>query len=206
MTHARIAIVLGHPDPASFNAALADAYAEGASTHAAVDRITLAQLAFDPILRAGYGGEQPLEPDLLAARATLEAAAHVAWVFPTWWAGPPALVKGFVDRCFLPGWAFRYREGSSLVEPLLGPRSARLITTMDSPAWWYWLWHRGAVHASTVNATLRFSGFGPVRRSVAYSVRSMSPADRARMLAKVRRAGAEDARRLPRRALSLSTT
>lgn len=45
----------------------------------------------------------------------------------------PALLKGFVDRVFLPGFAFRCREGLALRDRLIEGRSARRIVTMDAP-------------------------------------------------------------------------
>src|SRR5690606_33999396 len=139
---------------------------------------------------------QSLEPDLIAARAAIEAADHVAWFFPTWWAGPPALVKGFVDRTFLSGWAFRYREKNPLPEGLLRGRSARLVTTMDSPGFWYTLWHRRAVHRSMINATLKFVGFGPVTSTTLYRVRERSPAVLEQWIQRLEGIGREDGRQL----------
>ena len=152
-------VVLGHPNPQSFSHALGEAYAAGLTRAGLEVRfLRLCDLVFDPVLHAGFGREQPLEPDLQAARVQIETASLVAWFFPTWWAGPPALVKGFIERTFLPGWAFRYgppegaqtpryRAGSSLPVPLLSGRDARVVTSMDSPGWWYRLWHRRALHA-----------------------------------------------------------
>ena len=118
-----------------------------------VERFDLAALQFDPILRHGYRAEQPLEPDLVRVRAAIERADHLAWVFPTYWASPPTVVRGLVDRLLLPGWAFRF-DGHALPTGLLRGRSARVITTMDSPAWWYRLMLRSPIHHSFGRATL----------------------------------------------------
>ena len=91
-------VLLGHADPGSFNHRLAQAYADGfAATGGAVERLDLTALRFDPVLRHGYRADQPLEPDLRAARAAIERADHLVWVFPTYWAAPPAVVRGFVE-------------------------------------------------------------------------------------------------------------
>ena len=66
----RILILLGHPDANSLCAALASAYAEGASAAGAEVRwLRLGEMDFDPLLHAGYRDAQPLEPDLVAAQA-----------------------------------------------------------------------------------------------------------------------------------------
>ena len=192
-----VLVLLGHPDPQSFNGALADAYAAAAERAGArVELLRLVDLDFDPILRMGFRGEQPLEPDLVRARAAIEAADHVVWVFPTWWASAPALVRGFVDRVFLPGWAFRNHEGSSLPEKLLRGRSARIVTTMDAPRFWYVLAYRSALHHAFVTATLDYCGVGPVAKSTVYSVRNLDARARERAIARVAEEARADVARL----------
>lgn len=192
----RVLVVQAHPDPASFHAALADAYAAGASTAAAVEQISLAELDFDPVRRGGFQHPQELEPDLLRVRAAMEAADHVTWVFPTWWAGPPAQLKGLVDRAFTPGWAFRYDKGQTLPTGLLRGRSSRIVTAMDSPSWWYALAHRRSIHASFGTATLTFVGFAPVRATTIYGQRDLDAAACERAVERVRRDGERDAQKL----------
>lgn len=188
-------VVLGHPTPKSLSDALATAYTEGLKKAGReVKVLALRDLKFDPHLRAGFSGKQILEPDLKSAQDAILRAAHVAWFFPTWWAGPPALVKGFIDRVFLPGYAFSYRKGQALPDALLKGRSARVVTTMDSPSFWYQLWHRSAVHASVVNATLKFVGFGPVKSSTLYRQKDLSAEARRKFLRNVERLGELDGR------------
>lgn len=191
-------ILLGHADPASFNRAVATAYQEGfraAGGEAAL--VTLSDLRFDPVLRQGFRGEQALEPDLLELRARIEAADHLVWVFPTYWVSPPAVVRALVDRLFLPGWAFAYRPGKALPEGLLAGRSSRVLTTMDSPSWWYALWHYRAIHGSFVNGTLRFVGLAPVKLSAFHATRTSTAAQRERWLAEVRTTAVADHARCP---------
>ena len=104
----KILIINGHPDKESFNAALTEAYIKGASAQAntEVEVLYLADLTFDPILRYGYRKRTELEPDLLKAFELLKEADHTVWIYPTWWGGMPALLKGFIDRLFLPGFTF----------------------------------------------------------------------------------------------------
>lgn len=193
-----ILILQGHPDTQSFVAALAASYAEGATrAGASVRTIALVDLAFDPILRMGHHQAQPLEPDLEEAFAAIGAARHVVFAFPTWWAGPPALVKGFIDRVFLPGTTFRFDNGSALPTGLLAGRSARLLTTMDSPAAWYWWKHGRSLHRSFIDATLDFVGFSPIATRTVYSVRTLDAKARKRALEGAFADGSADARRLP---------
>ncbi|MFT5355677.1 MAG: NAD(P)H dehydrogenase (quinone) [Polyangiales bacterium] len=201
----RLLAILAHPSQESFNAALHAAYVEGAREFVQVDELDLSELDFDPLLRAGFDESQVLEPDLERARRHIERAQHVSWFFPTWWAATPALLKGFVDRTFLPGWAFRYEKGKALPTPLLAGRTGRVVTTMDSPGWWYRFWHRRSVHASFINATLRFVGFAKVRHTTLHGVRAMSEQKRRAAIETMKRRGVEDAKRLVARALKART-
>ena len=193
-----VLVIAGHPDSTSFSSALARAYAQAAENRGAtVTHIDLAKLQFDPILRRAYKAEQALEPDLVAAAAAIKAADHVAWFFPMWWGGAPALVKGFIDRVFTPGYAFRYRGRNQLPEKLLKGRSARLVSSMDSPLAWYALVLRRVLHASFARATLSFVGFSPIRTTMFYEMRFRSAVERERALDKVRRAAVSDVAGLP---------
>lgn len=167
-------IVVGHPDRESFCHALADRYQ--ASAEAAghtVRRINLGDLQFDPILHRGYREIQPLEPDLQAAQQALLWAERLVFVYPIWWGGMPALMKGFFDRVFLPGFAFKYRAGSSWWDRLLSGRSALCLVTMDAPPWYFRWVNRMPGHHQMRRTILEFCGirpvkiigFGPVRNS-----------------------------------------
>lgn len=186
-------IVTAHPNSGSFSRALADAYATGArSAGATVQTFDATELQFDPILRGAYTTPMPDEPDLARLRASIDGASHVAWFFPTWWAGLPAALKGLVDRLFLPKVSFIYEGG--LPKGLLKGRSTRYVATMDSPAAWYWLAHHDALGGSFGRGTLQFVGFGPVERTMVYSVRSLSAKQRTTWVSRLEVLGARDAR------------
>ena len=129
-----IVVLLGHPDARSFCGALAERYTEAARDAGhSVHLFRLGELDFDPVLRQGYRLHQPLEPDLQRIADSIRAADHLVLVYPVWWGGMPALLKGLIDRIFLPGFAFRYREGFALWDKLLGQASAHVIQTLDTP-------------------------------------------------------------------------
>lgn len=163
MAQQRILVILGHPAPASLCAGMARAYAEGAlDAGAEVRFLDVGQLAFDPLF-LGYGAAQPLEPDLAAAQADIRWAGHLVWVYPIWWGAMPALLKGFIDRTFLPGYAFKYRAGSPLWDRLLAGRSGELLVTMDSPPWYFRWVTRMPGHHQMKKAILEYCGIRPVR-------------------------------------------
>jgi NAD(P)H dehydrogenase (quinone) len=198
-----IAVILGHPDPASFCGALARAYAQGArGAGAVVQEINLGELTFDPILRHGYTRIQPLEPDLIAAQDTIVWADKLVFVYPTWWGSAPALLKGFVDRTFLPGFAFKYRDNSSLWDRLLTGRTARLLVTMDSPPWYYRWVARQPGHQMMRRAILGFCGIKSVRATVFGPVRRSSDQRRDRWLDRAAALGRKDVREVAKKAVT----
>ncbi len=71
----------------------------------------MVDLNFNPNLEFGYRQRTKLEPDLIDAIEKIKKADHIVWVFPMWWYGYPALLKGFIDRTFLPGITFDPIEG-----------------------------------------------------------------------------------------------
>ena len=170
----RILLILGTPKRDSLCHALAEAYSIGARGQGHVVRqLRLGELQFDPILREGFGQQQTLEPDLLEAQRQIHWAEHLVFVYPVWWGGVPALLKGFFDRTFLPGFAFKYRNRSQLWDKLLSGRTADLLVTLDTPPW-YFRWIYGApAHRQMVRTILGFCGiktrrlteFAPVRPS-----------------------------------------
>jgi putative NADPH-quinone reductase len=160
-----ILIINGHPDKESLCTELANSYKRGADSNKDIicDLIHLYDLDFDPILRYGYRQRTVLEPDLLKAQEAIMAADHLVFVYPTWWATFPALLKGFIDRVFLPGFAFKYRENSVFWDKLLKGKTARLIVTMDAPDWYYWLVNKSPGHNAMKKGTLEFCGVKPVK-------------------------------------------
>ena len=104
----KIVVINGHPDKESFCSALAEQYKIGAdSSKANCQLIHLADLEFSPNLKYGYRKRTELEPDLLMAWELIKEADHIVWVYPVWWGSLPAIMKGFIDRLFLPGFAFK---------------------------------------------------------------------------------------------------
>ncbi|MBQ1784123.1 MAG: NAD(P)H-dependent oxidoreductase [Gammaproteobacteria bacterium] len=182
----KVLVVLGHSCVDSLCAALATAYRQAAEQAGHEVRwLAVGQLQFDPLLHHGYGQPQELEPDLLAAQQAILWADHLLLVYPTWWGGMPALLKGFIDRVFLPGFAFKYRTGSSLWDKLLSGRSAQLLVTMDSPPWYYRFINHMPGHHQMKRTILEFCGIRPVQIHSFGPVRGSTPEQRQRWLSKV---------------------
>lgn len=185
-----ILIINGHPDKESYNYALSDAYAKGASkTNANVTLLNIAVLDFNPNLAHGYNQRTELEPDLLKAIDLLKAADHLVWVFPMWWYSYPALMKGFIDRTFLPEITYRNIPNKPFPEPLLKGKTARLIITADAPKWYNFLFMKQPAIQQLKYGTLQYCGVKPVKVSYIAPIRSSDEAFRTKWIAKITRLG-----------------
>jgi putative NADPH-quinone reductase len=102
-------------------------------------------------------------------------------------------LKGFIDRTFLPGFAFKYRENSKFWDRLLSGRSARLLVTMDTPGWYYRFVSRQPGHQMMRRTILGFSGVKPVRISTFGPVRGSGERARDQWLTRARALGQRDA-------------
>jgi putative NADPH-quinone reductase len=155
----RILVVLGHPASESFCGELASAYALSASAIGhEVKSLSLSKMAFNPTLQHGYKPVQELEPDLLDAQQAILWAEHLVFAYPNWWGSMPALLKGFIDRVFLPDFAFRYEPSANFPTKLLQGRTAELIVTMDTPPWYYRWFQQRPGHTQMRKTILGFCG------------------------------------------------
>lgn len=128
-------VVLCHPSADSLTAHLADHVM--ASLQAGGHDATLHDLyqeGYDPRLTA----------EEFAAYNTaihedaegLQSYQAMVLVFPTWWSGLPAMLKGWIDRSFLPGTAFVPDPINKTIRPRLTKlRHIMVITTLGGPAW-----------------------------------------------------------------------
>ncbi len=174
----RVLIINGHPDELSYTYSLTQAYERGAiEAGATVKHLVIGQLQFNPNLQFDYRQRIELEPDLLEALESIRWATHLVWVHPVWWGGLPALMKGFIDRLFLPGIAFKYRPGSVWWDKLFTGKTARIITTLDQPAWYYQVMFGNPSINQLKKSVLLLCGVKPVRVTYIGPVRS-STADR----------------------------
>ena len=133
-----ISLILGHPKPASLNHAFAEAVASALVKDGHQLRMhDLYRERFDPVLSAaetrGSASNDPLVE--LHCREATEAEGFVI-VHPNWWGQPPALLKGWIERVFRFGLAYRFDEATGPEGPALGLLSARaavVINTSDTP-------------------------------------------------------------------------
>ena len=134
----RILVILAHPDPGSFNHAIARAAVETlqANGHEMIYH-DLYREQFDPFL---WADEIPMDAalDSTIARCCeeLATAEGIVVVHPNWWGQPPAVMKGWIDRVFRPGVAYEFLEGDSgegVPIGLLKAEAALVFNTANTP-------------------------------------------------------------------------
>jgi putative NADPH-quinone reductase len=183
-----ILLILGHPSKNSFSNALLDAYKKGAESQGATCKtIYISDLKFDVNLSDGYknGEDMILEDDLLESQELIRWADHVVMAFPNWWGFMPAITKGFIDRIFLPGFAFKNHSGKIFPEKLLTGKSIRLLVTMDTPKWWFYLIYRASQYQILKKIVFGYVGFDPIKFSTFGFMRKSTDKQRKNWLRKV---------------------
>lgn len=182
----KIALINGHPNHESFNFVLAEAYKKGAENSGAeIKEIIIRDLDFNPNLQFGYQKRMDLEPDLLKAWEIIQWADHLVWVHPVWWGGLPAVTKGFIDRLFLPGLAFKYRENSVWWDKFLTGKTAHIITTIDQPGWYYRMFYGRPSINQLKKSTLEFCGVKPVKVTYIGIIKNSKEEQRQKWIEKV---------------------
>jgi NAD(P)H dehydrogenase (quinone) len=136
----RVLALHAHPAPDSFNRLLFDTAC--AALRRAGHEVTAVDLYGEDFRaemsaeeRAAYHSDRPIRGDDVERHAALVRAADMlVFVYPTWWMGLPAILKGWLDRVLVPGVAFHLDERTNRVRP--GLRHVQRIvgiTTYGSP-------------------------------------------------------------------------
>ena len=144
----RTLVVYCHPNPESFNAAVFRTVCQvlqgqpGVATDV-FRAFDLYAEGFDPVLSREERAAYIDNPALIEARVqkhvdAMRWAQHLVFVHPTWWYGPPAVLKGWLERVWLPGVAFKppAKKGQITEPGLRHIERLTVITTGGAPWWW----------------------------------------------------------------------
>jgi len=132
----RVLVVLCHPLRQSFTGAVLDQFTRGLGEAGHIAEVAdLYRERFDPVLsEADYAQFEgrPMPEDVLREQERVDGSDALVLIFPVWWYGMPAMLKGWLDRVFCAGWAYERRhdpEGS-----LLRPRPCTFLVSTGSSA------------------------------------------------------------------------
>jgi NAD(P)H dehydrogenase (quinone) len=132
----RTLIVIAHPDPDSFNQAIKTQLVAALNEQNHWVKVRdLYALEFNPVLSFdelkrydSQEGEVPI--DVKAEQDEILWADHLIFIYPTWWWSMPAVMKGYFDRVFVPGFAFEAVDQG--IKGLLEGKRAWIIQTTGS--------------------------------------------------------------------------
>lgn len=184
----RVLLILADTDKKSFCAVLKRAYIVGAKeAKAEIKELNLGDLKFDPVL---HNKEQPLEPCLKKAQEYIKWSNHIVFIYQDPWNSMPALLKGFIDRTFLPGFAFKYKSPNSLLwSKLLKKKSARLIIVSDKPRWYSYLYLNDPGINMMKRSILGFCGISPVRATFVGTIKKDTKEEKDEIIVKIIKLG-----------------
>ena len=133
-----ILVILAHPAPGSFNHAISRVVCETLieKGHPVIFHDLYGE-HFDPLLLAEEIPEKATVPESIRRYCEeLRTAGGIVIIHPNWWGQPPAILKGWVDRVFRPGVAYRFEEGDSgegVPMGLLNAKAALVLNTSNTP-------------------------------------------------------------------------
>lgn len=184
-----VLIVYAHPNPASFNRAILEVVDTTLRDHGHATRVRdlyamhcRAVLDGEDLLR-NWRGDLPA--DTRREQDAVRWAGGLVFVYPIWWFGPPAILKGWIDRVFTRRFAFDFGPGGMM--GLLTQEKALIINTLGGDAATYQRerWHELLVRPMA-EGVLGACGIRTVLHRAFYQVPTVSQAERQAMLEDVR--------------------
>ena len=130
----KVLVIIGHQRKGSFCHAIAETAVEElkAAGHDVIYH-DLYEGDFDPILpHDQIPNEAQRSPIVQKHCDELTAADGYVIVHPNWWAMPPAILKGWIDRVFCQGVAYEFGEAGAVIGHLEGKRAV-VFTTSNTP-------------------------------------------------------------------------
>jgi putative NADPH-quinone reductase len=133
----QISVILAHPNPKSFNHAIAKTAVETIKANGhKVCFHDLYKDKFDPLLHTKeIANEAKLPAKIKKHCEEIAAADGIVIVHPNWWGQPPAILKGWVDRVIRPDVAYKFLEGDSgegVPHGLLKAKAALVYNTSNT--------------------------------------------------------------------------
>ncbi|TWI82348.1 flavodoxin-like protein [Roseibium hamelinense] len=116
-----VLVVYCHPCPESFNATIRDIVLETLrSSGHSVRLLDLYEMGFDPVMnakerRSYHDSDKNTEPVRLHVEA-IKWCDGLVFVYPTWWFGLPAMLKGWLDRVWVPHATFEMPTATAAIQ------------------------------------------------------------------------------------------
>ncbi|MDX8364668.1 NAD(P)H-dependent oxidoreductase [Cytobacillus sp. Hm23] len=182
-------VIYAHPNPQSFNHAILETVVgrlEDQGNEVVVR--DLYALNFEPVLSgndfaAFQSGNTP--NDIQTEQEHVKWADVITLIYPIWWTGLPAILKGYIDRVFAYGFAYAVNEQGGY-EKLLAGKKAVVLNTIGHPEDYYeQIGMIGAMKQTTDNGIFDFVGIETLEHKFFGSVPSVDDNTRKQMLVDV---------------------
>jgi NAD(P)H dehydrogenase (quinone) len=181
-------LIYSHPNPKSFNHAIRETImAEFRNTGTDITLRDLYAINFNPLLTADDFTEiqkGSVRDEVRAEQKLISAADILIVIYPLWWSGMPAMLKGYIDRVFSYGFAYEITESGAV--GLLAGKKVFLVTTMGASKEDYQKLDMFRSFDQTVDSGIfRFSGMEVIDHIYYASVPYVTDDDRKKMLAQL---------------------
>ncbi|MCJ7933069.1 MAG: NAD(P)H-dependent oxidoreductase [Chryseobacterium sp.] len=124
-------IIYAHPNENSLNHSILDHVLKTLESGSHETRVRdLYQINFDPVLSlSDMQGQRTgkVSDDVKQEQDAISWADQITFIYPIWWTGLPAIMKGYIDRVFSYGFAYCYDQG--VQKSLLKGKKAVIINT-----------------------------------------------------------------------------
>lgn len=156
-------VVAINPDPDSLTQQLAAEIAAAVSARGATAELAnLCHEGFDPRWtisdRRAYQGRGPVPSDVVAEQRRLDRATDLVLVFPVYWWSLPAVLKGWIDRVFINGWAFDVTDGGEIVPRLQTLRTHAIAIAGSDAGVYHRHGYEQALRTQLAHGVLDFCG------------------------------------------------
>ncbi len=185
-----VCVIYAHPNQKSFNNAIKEVVLETLKNKGiAYNLRDLYNLEFNPVLSARdfevfLSGNVP--EDIRKEQEIIRASSLLVFIYPVWWAGMPAILKGYIDRVFSYGFAYEEKDGELV--GLLSDKKAVIINTLGASELEY---KPSGMEECLIKTTdigiFKFCGIEVLKHLFLYSVPYVSYDERRSMLERVKK-------------------
>ena len=130
-------IIYAHPDKQSFNHAVLETvkntFEKNNKKYQVID---LYELNYNPVLSASENKGE-LSVQTKEFQQIIHKAENIIFIFPVWWFRAPAILEGFLDKTFSPGFAYRFKKVIGMYGipiPLLRDKKVKAFITHGAPS------------------------------------------------------------------------
>lgn len=110
--------------------------------------------------------------DIMEEQKFITRADLICFVYPIWWSGMPAILKGYIERVFSKGFAYKFNDG--MPQPLLSDKKAMIFNTTDLNVAFQEKRFKDALNTITRDCILNFFGLDVIEHKYFANVSSVS--------------------------------